>query len=59
MEAEAKILTSRMKGAPSPEQFFPILEKALDGEIFNDFHTSVAYHSLATWKTPSQPGKRS
>ena len=50
MEAEAKILTSRMKGAPSPEQFFPILEKALDGEIFNDFHISVAYHSLATWK---------
>ena len=48
--AEARILTQRMKEAKSAKQFLSILEEALDGAVFNDFHASVAYHSLATLK---------
>lgn len=49
-ETEAKILTSRMKQAESATNFLFVLEEAVDSKVFNDFHASVAYHSLATWK---------
>eukprot|EP00435_Cladocopium_sp_Y103_P034049 s1660_g8.t1 len=39
-----------MKEAKSAKQFISILEEALDGTAFNDFHASAAYHSPATRK---------
>lgn len=49
-EAQAKILTSRMKEAGSATEFIGVLEEALEGKAFNAFLASVAYHSLATWQ---------
>eukprot|EP00438_Fugacium_kawagutii_P011466 Skav234956 [mRNA] locus=scaffold2817:356457:363152:- [translate_table: standard] len=49
MEIQSKKLTRRLKDAPSATQFFSCLEETLNGELFNDFQASVAYHSLATW----------
>ena len=48
--AEARKLTGDMKRAKSAEEFLNILGTAVDRPIFNDFHASCAYHSLATWK---------
>eukprot|EP00438_Fugacium_kawagutii_P004191 Skav215923 [mRNA] locus=scaffold226:237795:239258:+ [translate_table: standard] len=47
-ETEAKILTSRIKQAESATKLFAVLEEAVDSKVFNDFHASAAYHSLAT-----------
>ena len=53
-DAEARKLTSRMKGAKSAEEFLSILGPAVDGPTFNYFHASSAYHRLATWKRKGQ-----
>ena len=49
-DAEARKLTVDLKEAQSADKFLNILGKAVNGPIFNDFHASCAYHSLATWK---------
>eukprot|EP00435_Cladocopium_sp_Y103_P022119 s2676_g5.t1 len=47
---EAKKLTARMKEVNSAAGLINILDGVVDGPIFNKFHASAAYHSLATWK---------
>lgn len=47
---EAKKLTARMKEVNSAAGLIDILDGVVDGPIFNKFHASAAYHSLATWK---------
>ena len=48
--AAARKLTSQMKEAKSATELLNILDGVVDGPIFNDFHASAAYHSLAAWK---------
>ena len=56
-DAEARKLTSKIKQAKSATELLHLLDGVVDGPIFNKFHASAAYHSLATkWKgglTPS------
>ena len=57
-DAAARKLTSQMKdGVQSAAELLYLLDGVVDGPIFNHFHASAAYHSLATkWKgglTPS------
>ena len=58
-DSAARKLTSQMKEAKSAAELLDLLDGVVDGPIFNDFHASAAYHSLATWKrngglTPSE-----
>ena len=57
-DAAAKMLTRQMTEAKSATELLNILDGAVVGPIFNYFHASAAYHSLATkWKgglTPSE-----
>ena len=49
--AAARKLTSQMKeDVKSATELLNILDGVVDGPIFNDFHASAAYHSLAAWK---------
>ena len=49
--AAARKLTSQMKeDMKSAAELLYLLDGVVDGPIFNDFHASAAYHSLATWK---------
>ena len=49
--AAARKLTSQMKeDMKSAAELLDLLDRAVDGPIFNSFHASAAYHSLATWK---------
>ena len=54
----ARKLTSQMTEARSAAELLKLLDEEVDGPIFNDFHASAAYRSLATkWKgglTPSE-----
>ena len=57
-DAAARKLTSQIKdGVRSATELLHLLDGVVDGPIFNYFHASAAYHSLATkWKrglTPS------
>ena len=57
-DAAARKLTSQMKeDVKSAAELLYLLDGVVDGPIFNYFHASAAYHSLATkWKgslTPS------
>eukprot|EP00435_Cladocopium_sp_Y103_P002755 s453_g1.t1 len=47
---EAKVLTQRMKEAPSATAFISVLEEVLHSASMDDIHVSEAYHSLASWK---------
>lgn len=47
---EAKKLMIRMKEAKSAEEFVNVLDRTLDGPIFDHFLASAAYHRLAMWK---------
>ena len=49
-KATARILTSKIKQAKSAAELLDLLDEAVDGPIFNHFHASAAYTSLATWK---------
>ena len=49
-DAAAKILTSKIKKAKSATELLDLLDGVVDGPIFNNFHASAAYTSLATWK---------
>ena len=55
--AAARTLTLEIKQAKSATELLDLLDEVVDGPIFNDFHASAAYHSLATkWRgglTPS------
>ena len=56
-DAAAQKLTSKMKQAKSAAELLGLLDGVVDGPVFNHFHASAAYHSLATWKiglTPSE-----
>ena len=49
--AAARKLTSQMKeDVKSAAELLDLLDGVVDGPIFNNFHVSAAYHSLATWK---------
>ena len=49
--AAARKLTSQMKeDMKSAAELLDLLDRVVDGPIFNTFHASAAYHSLATWK---------
>ena len=58
--AAARKLTSQMKeDIESAAELLDLVDGVVDGPIFNKFHASAAYHSLATWKrkgglTPSE-----
>ena len=57
-DAAARKLTSQMKeDVKSAAELLKLLDEVVDGPIFNYFHASAAYHSLATkWRgglTPS------
>jgi len=43
-------LTSKIKQAKSAAELLDLLDGVVDGPIFNNFHASAAYTSLATWK---------
>ena len=45
-KAEAKRLTSGIKKAYSAEKLIEVLDRAVDGPIFNFFHASAAYIQL-------------
>ena len=49
-DSVARELTSRIKLARSAAELLDLLDGAVDGQIFNYFHASAAYTSLATWK---------
>ena len=50
-DAAARKLTSQMKeDVQSAAELLDLLDGVVDGPIFNSFHASAAYHSLATWK---------
>ena len=50
-DAAARKLTSNMKDdIKSAGELLDLLDGVVDGPIFNHFHASAAYHSLATWK---------
>ena len=58
VDAAARKVTSQMKeDVKSAAELLKLLDGVVEGPIFNDFHASAAYHSLATkWKgglTPS------
>ena len=48
--ADSKKLMIRMKEAKSAEAFVNVLDRTLDGPIFDHFLASASYHRLATWK---------
>ena len=49
--AAARKLTSQMKeDAKSAAELLYLLDGVVGGPIFNKFHASAAYHSLASWK---------
>ena len=49
--AAARKLTSQMKeDVKSAAELLDLLDRVVDGPIFNYFHASAAYHSLATWR---------
>ena len=49
--AAARKLTSQMKeDVKSAAELLDLLDGVVEGPIFNNFHASAAYHSLATWK---------
>ena len=49
--AAARKLTSQMKeDVKSAAELLDLLDGVVNGTIFNYFHASAAYHSLATWK---------
>lgn len=48
--ADSKKLMIRMKEAKSAEEFVNVLDRTLDGPIFDHFLASASYHRLATWK---------
>ena len=51
MDAAARKLTLQIKGGmQSAAELLDLLGGVVDGPIFNKFHASAAYHSLATWK---------
>ena len=51
MKAAVRKLTSQMKeDMKSAAELLDLLDKAVDGPIFDALHASAAYHSLATWK---------
>ena len=59
LNAAARKLTLQIKQAKSAAELLDLLDGVVDGPIFNNFHASAAYHSLATWKrkgglTPSE-----
>ena len=49
-DAAAKKLTRQMTQAKSATELLYLLDGVVEGPIFNHFHASAAYHSLATWK---------
>ena len=49
-DAAARLLTSKIKQAKSATELLDLLDEEVDGPIFNKFHASAAYHSLATWR---------
>ena len=49
-DAAARLLTSKIKQAKSAAELLDLLAGVVDGPIFNHFHASAAYTSLATWK---------
>ena len=50
-DAAARKLTSQMKeDMKSAAELLDLLDAVVDGPIFNYFHASAAYNSLATWK---------
>ena len=49
-DAAARKLTSKIKQAKSAAELFSILAGEMHSPIFNTFHVSAAYHSLATWE---------
>ena len=49
-DAAARQLTTKMKDMKSAAELLYLLDGVVDGPIFNYFHASAAYHSLATWK---------
>ena len=49
-DAAARTLTLKIKQAKSATELLDLLDGVVEGPIFNDFHASAAYHSLATWK---------
>ena len=50
-DAAARKLTSQMKGnTESGAELLELLDGVVEDTIFNKFHASAAYHSLATWK---------
>ena len=50
----AKRLTVRLKKAPTAADFLDVLDDVVDGRVFNTYHASVAYHSMAKWKRRGQ-----
>ena len=49
-DSAARTLTLKIKQAKSATELLELLDAVVDGPIFNRFHASSAYHSLATWK---------
>ena len=49
-DSAARTLTSKIKQAKSATELLDLLDGVVDGPIFNTFHASAAYTSLATWK---------
>ena len=50
-DAAARKLTRQIKdGVQSATELLHLLDRVVDGPIFNKFHASAAYNSLATWK---------
>ena len=47
---DCKKLMIRMKEAKSAEEFVNVLDRTLDGPIFDHFLASASYHRLAFWK---------
>ena len=48
-QEEAKRLTVRLKEAPTAADFLDVLDDVVDRRVFNTYHVSVAYHSMAKW----------
>ena len=60
-DAAARKLTSQIKGGmQSATELLDLLDGVVNGTIFNYFHASAAYHSLATkWKGGLTPSDKS
>ena len=59
-DAAARLLTSKIKQAESAAELLKLLDEEVDDLIFNKFHASAAYHSLATkWKGRLTPSDKS